>query len=310
MALQQLPDYPWDLMAPYVERAKAHPDGAVDLSIGSPVDPTPELIRAALAEATDAHAYPQTVGTPALREAIVDWFSRRRGVRGLTVDNVLPTIGSKELVALLPLFLGLGEGDVVVHPRAAYPTYAIGAAIAGATAVTVASGAAATLELVAPATAQAGTAFSVTATVKDAFGNVADGYAGTLHVTSSDGAAALPADQTLTAGTGTLAVTLNTAGPQTVTATDTVTAALTAQASVNVTLRPVADLTIALTHSGSFTRGQTGTYLIDVTNSGTAATTVSCPVGAEAEATGATVNVTVAAVRLRTRTVIRAPVRP
>lgn len=146
-------------------------------------------------------------------------------------------------------------------------------AIAGATAVTVASGAAATLELVAPATAQAGTAFSVTATVKDAFGNVADGYAGTLHVTSSDGAAALPADQTLTAGTGTLAVTLNTAGPQTVTATDTVTAALTAQASVNVTLRPVADLTIALTHSGSFTRGQTGTYLIDVTNSGTAATT-------------------------------------
>ena len=92
-------------------------------------------MRAALAEATDAHAYPQTVGTPALREAIVDWFSRRRGVRGLTVDNVLPTIGSKELVALLPLFLGLGEGDVVVHPRAAYPTYAIGAAIAGATAV-------------------------------------------------------------------------------------------------------------------------------------------------------------------------------
>ena len=140
MALQELPDYPWDLMAPYAERARAavpfgDGSGIVDLSIGSPVDPTPDLIREALANATDAHAYPQTVGTPALREAIVDWFERRRGVHGLTVDNVLPTIGSKELVALLPFMLGLGEGDIVVHPRAAYPTYAIGAAIAGATAV-------------------------------------------------------------------------------------------------------------------------------------------------------------------------------
>jgi len=135
MPLQELPDYPWDLMAPYAERARAHRDGVVDLSIGSPVDPTPDLIRDALAAATDAHAYPQTIGTPALREAIVSWFARRRGVPGLTPDNVLPTIGSKELVALLPFFLGLGEGDVVVHPRAAYPTYAIGAAIAGATAL-------------------------------------------------------------------------------------------------------------------------------------------------------------------------------
>ncbi len=135
MALQELPDYPWDLMAPFAERARAHEGGVVDLSIGSPVDPTPDVIRRALAEATDAHAYPQTVGTPALREAIVDWFARRRGVTGLTVDNVLPTIGSKELVALLPFMLGLGEGDVVVHPHAAYPTYAIGAAIAGATAM-------------------------------------------------------------------------------------------------------------------------------------------------------------------------------
>jgi succinyldiaminopimelate transaminase len=139
VALQELPDYPWDLMAPYAERARAavpfgDESGLVDLSIGSPVDPTPEVIRAALAAATDAHAYPQTVGTPQLREAIVHWFETRRGVRGLSVDNVLPTIGSKELVALLPFMLGLGEGDVVVHPRAAYPTYAIGAAMAGATA--------------------------------------------------------------------------------------------------------------------------------------------------------------------------------
>src|SRR3954470_18179265 len=122
-------------MTPYAATARAHADGIVDLSIGSPVDPTPGLIREALAAATDAHAYPATVGTPALREAIVEWFARRRGVSGLSVENVLPTIGSKELVAFLPFMLGLGDGDVVVHPRAAYPTYAIGAAMAGATAV-------------------------------------------------------------------------------------------------------------------------------------------------------------------------------
>jgi len=119
-------------MTPFAERARAHPGGIVDLSVGSPVDQTPELIREALARATDAHAYPQTVGTPALRHAIVEWYARRRGVPDLDERNVLPTIGSKELVALLPLLLGLGDGDVVVHPRAAYPTYAVGAAIAGA----------------------------------------------------------------------------------------------------------------------------------------------------------------------------------
>ena len=133
--LRQLPDYPWDQMVPFAERARAHPDGLVDLSVGSPVDPTPAVIRQALADATDAHAYPQTAGTPQLQRAIIDWYARRRGVTGLTRANVLPTIGSKELVALLPFMLGLGEGDTVVHPVAAYPTYAIGAAMAGADAV-------------------------------------------------------------------------------------------------------------------------------------------------------------------------------
>jgi succinyldiaminopimelate transaminase len=135
MGVADLDDYPWDAVAPYAARARAHPDGIVDLSIGSPVDPTPAVVAHALAEATDAHAYPQTVGAPALREAIAQWYARRRGVPGLTADHVLPTIGSKELVALLPLLLGLGPGDVVVHPRAAYPTYEVGARLVGAIAV-------------------------------------------------------------------------------------------------------------------------------------------------------------------------------
>lgn len=133
MAIGDLDNYPWDAVAPYAERAKQHPDGLVDLSIGSPVDPTPAVVADALRAATDAHAYPQTVGTVALRTAIAQWYARRRGVPGLTADEVLPTVGSKELVALLPLLLGVGVGDVVVYPRAAYPTYEVGAKLVGAT---------------------------------------------------------------------------------------------------------------------------------------------------------------------------------
>lgn len=135
MGVADLADYPWDAVAPYAERARRHPDGIVDLSIGSPVDPTPAVVAAALADATDAHAYPQTAGTPALREAIAEWYHRRRGVPALTAAHVLPTVGSKELVALLPLLLDLGPGDAVVHPRAAYPTYEVGARLIGAEAV-------------------------------------------------------------------------------------------------------------------------------------------------------------------------------
>lgn len=132
MGVADLADYPWDAVAPYAELARAHPGGIVDLSIGSPIDATPRLVAEALAAATDAHAYPQTMGTPELRTAIVRWYARRRGVTGLTPDHVLPTVGSKELVALLPLLLDLGPGDIVVHPRAAYPTYEVGARLVGA----------------------------------------------------------------------------------------------------------------------------------------------------------------------------------
>lgn len=137
MSINDLDDYPWDKVAPFRDRASQHPDGLCDLSIGSPIDPTPRIVRDALVEATDAHGYPTAAGTPEVREAICAWYARRRGVDGLTDKNVLPTIGSKELVALLPTLLGLGEGDVVVHPRAAYPTYEVGARVAGASPVAI-----------------------------------------------------------------------------------------------------------------------------------------------------------------------------
>jgi succinyldiaminopimelate transaminase len=107
----------------------------VDLSVGTPVDPTPDVVQRALCDATDAPGYPQTWGTPQLREAVSAWFARRRGVPGVDPDAVLPTIGSKELVAWLPTLLGLGAGDTVVHPQIAYPTYDVGARLAGARAL-------------------------------------------------------------------------------------------------------------------------------------------------------------------------------
>lgn len=128
-----LPDFPWDTLAPAAARAAAHPGGIVDLSVGTPVDPTPALVREALAAAADSPGYPTTHGTTELREAVSRWFARRRHVPRLDPAAVLPTVGSKELVALLPSLLGLGPGDVVLHPAVAYPTYDVGARLAGAT---------------------------------------------------------------------------------------------------------------------------------------------------------------------------------
>ncbi len=129
-----LPDFPWDTLADVGARARAHPGGVVDLSVGTPVDPTPEVVRQALVGAADSPGYPATAGTPELRQAVVRWFARRRHVPDLDPAGVLPTIGSKEIVALLPALLGLGAGDVVLHPRVAYPTYDVGARLAGAAA--------------------------------------------------------------------------------------------------------------------------------------------------------------------------------
>ena len=127
-----LPDFPWDHLTTYGARAREHRDGIVDLSIGTPVDPTPELVQRALAEAADSPGYPLTIGRVDTRQAAVDWLARRFGVTGLTADAVLPVIGSKELIASMPSHLGLGAGDVVVAPALAYPTYEVGARLAGA----------------------------------------------------------------------------------------------------------------------------------------------------------------------------------
>lgn len=129
----KLPDFPWDKLTAYAATARSHPDGIVDLSIGTPVDPTPEVARQALRTAADWPGYPTTIGLPDTRQAVIDWFARVHGVTGLGLDQVLPVVGTKELIAQLALHLGIGEGDLVVFPEAAYPTYEVGAVLAGAT---------------------------------------------------------------------------------------------------------------------------------------------------------------------------------
>jgi succinyldiaminopimelate transaminase len=128
-----LPDFPWDLLAEHSAVAGAHPGGVINLSIGTPVDPVPELIQSALAKVADSPGYPTTHGTLELRAAAVSALYRRFGISGIDEASVLPTIGSKELVAWLPTLLGARPGDTVVIPELAYPTYEVGVLLAGAT---------------------------------------------------------------------------------------------------------------------------------------------------------------------------------
>lgn len=128
-----LPVFPWDTLAGARSQASAHPGGLVDLTVGTPVDPVASVIREALAADSAEPGYPTTVGRPELRQAAVDALARRYGVTGLTVDSILPAIGTKELIAALPVQLGLGPAHTVVVPEVAYPTYEVGALLAGAT---------------------------------------------------------------------------------------------------------------------------------------------------------------------------------
>jgi succinyldiaminopimelate transaminase len=96
--------------------------------VGTPVDPTPKVVRDALVEASDAPGYPLTAGTDTLRRAAADWLARRFGAQ-VPSAAVLPVIGTKELVAWLPTLLRAGS---VGFPELAYPTYEVGAILAGA----------------------------------------------------------------------------------------------------------------------------------------------------------------------------------
>jgi succinyldiaminopimelate transaminase len=132
----RLPEYPWDKLAPIAEKAGAFPGGAVDLSVGTPVDPVPTVVQDALRAAANAPGYPLTAGTPELRSAAAGWLARSLDVHVDPV-SVLPVIGTKEFIAWLPTMLGLGPADTVIYPDLAYPTYDIGARMSGSASIAV-----------------------------------------------------------------------------------------------------------------------------------------------------------------------------
>ena len=135
------PPYPYDRLDGLKALADKHDGGVVDLSIGTPCDAPPAAVIAAMSSSNSERGYPPSIGTPALREAAVAWMERRLGVRGVDpATGVAACVGTKEFVASVPLYLQLRtpERDTVLYPAVAYPTYEMGATLAGCRAVPVA----------------------------------------------------------------------------------------------------------------------------------------------------------------------------
>jgi len=133
------PPFPQDRLGELRVIAGRVPGGAVDTSIGTPVDPMPEVALAALrAAAPGSTGYPPSVGTPALRDAAAGWMERRFGV-AVAPEQVAACVGTKEVVASLPRLLSLRDPsrDTVLYPAVSYPTYEMGARLAGLRAVPV-----------------------------------------------------------------------------------------------------------------------------------------------------------------------------
>ncbi len=133
------PAYPYDRLAPLAALAATHDGGVVDLSVGTPKDPPPDLVVAALAEAAAVGGYPPSIGSTELRAAAGDWLARRLGVVVDPATELAACIGTKEMVAGLPSWLHLRrpDRDTVLYPAVSYPSYEMGAMLAGCRAVPV-----------------------------------------------------------------------------------------------------------------------------------------------------------------------------
>ena len=133
------PPYPYDRLDELRPLAAAHDGGCVDLSVGTPTDPPPEVVAAALADVSSARTYPPSIGTAAYRESAAGWLDRVLGVAVDPATEVAACVGTKELVAGLPHLLRLRDPsrDTVLYPEISYPSYAMGATLAGCRAVPV-----------------------------------------------------------------------------------------------------------------------------------------------------------------------------
>ena len=127
------PPYPYDRLDAITAIAARHSGGAVDLSIGTPCDAPPPAVIEALADPRLARGYPPSIGTLALREAAAGWIARRLGAKVDPASEVAACVGTKEFVASVPQYLKLRTPakDTVLYPAISYPTYAMGAILAG-----------------------------------------------------------------------------------------------------------------------------------------------------------------------------------
>ena len=132
------PPYPYDRLDALKPIAAAHEGGAVDLSIGDPFDAPPPAVVEALATSAKERSYPASIGFPAYRDAARGWMARELGVE-IATDELAACIGTKEFVAGIPHWLRLRspDRDTVLYPAISYPSYAMGAELAGARAVAV-----------------------------------------------------------------------------------------------------------------------------------------------------------------------------
>jgi succinyldiaminopimelate transaminase len=132
------PPYPYERLNDLKADILVHHDSVVDLSIGTPFDEPPESVVSALAASGTERSYPPSVGTPALHDAVLRWLDRRFGIT-LDREHIGATVGSKEFVALLPQFMALRDPsrDTVLYPAISYPSYEMGATLAGLRAVPV-----------------------------------------------------------------------------------------------------------------------------------------------------------------------------
>ena len=130
------PPYPYDRLDELKALGAALPGGLVDLSIGTPCDPPPDVVLDALARSGAERGYPPSVGSPAYRESAAAWMDRRLGV-AIDPAHIAACVGTKELVAGVPQWLRLRRPDLdtVLYPAISYPTYAMGATLAGCRAV-------------------------------------------------------------------------------------------------------------------------------------------------------------------------------
>jgi len=144
------PPYPYDRLDRLAPLARALAGGVVDLSIGTPCDPPPLAVIEALAHSDTERGYPASIGSEPLRAAIRGWLHRRFEV-DVPMSQVAACVGTKEFVATTPQYLKLRtpSRDTVLYPAVAYPTYEMGATLAGCRGVPVPAAADGSIDLAA-----------------------------------------------------------------------------------------------------------------------------------------------------------------